>query len=713
MDGSGKTLRRGRWRFFRHDAGLEAGAPPWLYVLLFVAALSLGQWSMAALHATVMWPANAVLLAAVLQLPRDKARAVLIGCVLINLGSNIVRGDTPLFVFANAGLNLLQVAVATLLARRLCGAALDMRRPKRLFRFAVGAAIPAVALTTVLSGLIVLLVRPMPLEVLNFRLHHLFDMELLAMMIVTPALLLVARRHRFHHDAQASRVEVGVLVGLMCAAALWAFGQTTAPILFIIFPPLILLAFRLSPPWTAGAVGLISVIAVGATLIGSGPVVLTRLSQDPALASIPAVMRQMNVLHLFLLTVMATALPITTLSTERRRLFARLHDRTETALAALQRAEKADAAKSRFLAMMSHEMRTPLTGITGYADLLSRHPELDAEGRRQVEAVHQCGEAMLRLIEDLLEVSSGGGEVVSKPVDMRALVDEAVRPAREWATIRGLDFVVDYLPGAEGAALTDGRRLRQILHHLGSNAVKFTGRGGVRIQVERRDDRLRFEIHDTGCGMTEDVLAGVFSLFEQADATTRRAHEGAGVGLALAKTHIDRMGGAVWVESAPAMGTTFTVEIPAPAVEVAATPDALPVQDRRMRVLIVDDHPSNRDLMRIMLEAADCETAEACDGREAVDAVRAGAFDLVLMDVRMPVMDGVAATRAIRALEGPAAEIAVLAVTAEAMPEDVARCLTAGMDAHLAKPITQAKLYAAMDQAMDAAEHRVDDVRAA
>ena len=132
-----------------------------------------------------------------------------------------------------------------------------------------------------------------------------------------------------------------------------------------------------------------------------------------------------------------------------------------------------------------------------------------------------------------------------------------------------------------------------------------------------------------------------------------------------------------------------------------------------MRVLIVDDHPSNRDLMRIMLHAADCETAEACDGREAVEAVRTGAFDLVLMDVRMPVMDGVAATRAIRALDGPAAEVAILAVTAEAMPEDVARCLTAGMDAHVAKPITQARLYAAMDQTMDAAEHRIDDVQAA
>lgn len=706
-------MGRGRWRFFRHDAGLEAGPPPWLYVVLFVAGQLLGQWSLSALHATVMWPANAVLLAAVLQLRRDKAVGVMLGCVLINLASNIVRGDALLFAVSNVALNLLQVVIAALLARRLCGAALDMRRPIRLLRFAVGAGIPAVAVTTLLAGLIAVLAGRPPLESLGFRMRHLFDMELLAMMIVTPTLLLVARNHRFLKDAQASPAEVVVLMGLVIGAALWAFGQSMAPIMFVVFPPLILLAFRLSPPWTAGAVILVSVIGAGATVTGHGPVVLTRLAFDPALEGVPSVMRQMNVLHLFLLAVVGTALPITTLSTERRRLVARLNVRTEAAVAALKRAERADAAKSRFLAMMSHEMRTPLTGITGYADLLSRHPELDAEGQRQVEAVHQCGEAMLRLIEDLLEVANGCSAVNLKPVDLSTLIEEAVGPAREWATVRGLNFAVTLAPGTEGLVLTDARRLRQVLHHLGSNAVKFTGKGGVRIGVERVGDRLRFAINDTGCGMTEDVLAGIFSLFEQADSTTSRAHDGAGVGLALAKNHIDRLGGVVTVESTPHQGTTFTVEIPAPATAAAPSTDTPPLEERRMQVLIVDDHPANRDLLRIMLQAADCVTAEACDGREAVDAVTAGVFDLVLMDVRMPVMDGVAATRAIRAMNSPGAATAILAVTAEAMPEDVARCLAAGMDAHVAKPITQARLYQAMNEALDAAAVRSGGVQAA
>ncbi|KAK0360457.1 hypothetical protein LTR94_027225, partial [Friedmanniomyces endolithicus] len=387
--------------------------------------------------------------------------------------------------------------------------------------------------------------------------------------------------------------------------------------------------------------------------------------------------------------------------------------RTATALAARAKAEQATAAKSRFLALMSHEMRTPLNGITGYADLLSRRPSLDVEGQRQVQAVNQCAEAMLRLVEDLLEVSHGGHEVSIKPIDVQALLDEAVGPAREWASVRHIDFSLQIDPEAQGQVMTDPRRLRQVLHHLAANAVKFTGKGQVTIRVRRSGERLWFIIQETGCGMSQSVLAGVFSLFEQADASTSRAYEGAGVGLALAKSHIDRLGGTITVESVQWQGTVFTVEIPAQQVAEAQTLETQAGASARMRVLIVDDHPSNRDLLRIMLQAADCETVEAKDGQDALDRIGEGPFDLVLMDVRMPVMDGLQATRAIRAMEGPVASIAILAVTAEAMPEDAARCLAAGMDAHLAKPVTQGRLYDAINTALDAASARVQDAEAA
>jgi len=230
----------------------------------------------------------------------------------------------------------------------------------------------------------------------------------------------------------------------------------------------------------------------------------------------------------------------------------------------------------------------------------------------------------------------------------------------------------------------------------------------VGVMVDRTDDRLRIAVSDTGCGMDAETLAGVFRLFEQADASTSRAHEGAGVGLALAKSHAERLNGTIAVESVQWQGSTFTVEIEAPIAAPVETDSGAPLDSRRMRVLIVDDHPANRDLLRIMLQAADCDTAEACDGREAVNAASAEAFDLILMDVRMPVMDGLAATRAIRALADPASRTPILAVTAEAMPEDAARCLSAGMDGHLAKPVTQAKLYAAIDETLSAAASRLD-----
>lgn len=700
------NFRHGRWRLFRHDAGRAAGPPALAYVLLYVLAQLVGQWSMHTFGATVLWLANAVLVAALLQLHRRPAVGVMIACVGINLVANILRGDPAMFVGINAGLNLIQVLAATVLARRFCGAALDMRRPRRLLRFAFLAVVPAVTVSTLLAGAAAVGLGRIPPGTLSFRLHHLFDMELLAIVIVTPALLLLARAHRFRDDAQAPWTEVAALTALLAATCFWAFGQSSAPILFVVFPPLILLAFRVSPPWTAGSTMMVALIGGVSTLTGHGPVALTRLAEDPTLAAIPPIMRQLNVFHLFLLAVVGTALPITTLSTERRRLVARLQARTRGAIQARQRAEQADAAKSRFLALMSHEMRTPLTGVTGYADLLSRRPSLDAEGRRQVETVRQCGEAMLRLVEDLLEVSRGGDEVATAPVAVRELVAAAAAPAFEWADVRGLDHSLTISPEADGVVSTDPRRLRQIVHHLALNAAKFTSRGSIGVAVDRLGDRLRLTVTDTGCGMSPEALAGLFRLFEQADASTSRAHEGAGVGLALAKNHVDRLGGSISVRSAQGEGSVFTVEIPAPVVAETETGRETPREERRMQVLIVDDHPVNRDLLRIMVQAADCDTLEARDGREAVDAVAVGAFDLVLMDVRMPGMDGLAATRAIRALEAPARDTPILAVTADAMPEDAARCLAAGMDGHLAKPVTQARLYEAINAALEQAGRR-------
>ena len=700
----------GRWRLWRHGAGLRAGPPPWVYVVLLALCHLIGHWSTQTFQAVVIWPANGVMLAALLQLHRRQAAWVLLLGFAINVVSNVYRGDPPEFLALNAGMNLLQVLVAAFLARRLCGAALDMRRPGRLLRFAVGAALPAVALTSLISLAVATSVREYAPDQAMFLLTRLFSMELLGLLIVTPSLLLIARGHRFRRDAPENPREIAVLSALVLALTVWAFLQSDAPLLFVVFPPLVLLAFRLSPPWTAGAIIAISVIGAAATLTGHGPVTLTRFAYDADLANVPAVMRQLNVLYVFLLMVVVTALPIATLSAERRRLVARLRVRSEAALVALRRAEAADAVKSRFLAVMSHEMRTPLNGVAGYADLLSRRADLNEEAHRHVAAIQHSGEGMLRLVEDLLDMSRDGEEVALASVDLPQLVEDAVAPARDEAEKKGLTFG---LRVADVRIQTDARRLRQILRHLVGNAVKFTPHGAVSVTADWTDGRLTIVVRDTGCGIAGDFLPRIYEPFLQADDSVCRAHEGAGVGLPLVRAHVDRLGGAIAVDTRLHQGSTFTVTLPADAC--AAPSEEAGIDAAALRVLIVDDHPVNRDLLRVMLRAAGCDTLEAADGAEAVEAVSIHSVDLVLMDVRMPRMDGISATQAIRRLDAPARDVPILAVTADAMPEDAARCLAAGMDGHLAKPVTQARLYEAIDATLERATARqaADGIRAA
>jgi len=258
----------GRWRAFRHDAGQEAGPHAGVYVLLFALCLLLGHWSTTTFQAVIAWPANGVMLAAFLQLPRRRAAAVLTLCFGLNLLSTVLRGDAPPFVWLNPLLNLIQVLVAGILARRLCGAALDMRRPRRVVLFVLGAAVPAVALTATIGVTVAFLVRDYSLVRVAFSWRHLFAMELLGLVIVTPSLLLLARAHRFRQVSQ-SPLEIVAILGMVTLTALWIFTQSS-PFLFLMFPPLMLAAFRLSPPWMAVALIVTTAISGLMTLTACG-----------------------------------------------------------------------------------------------------------------------------------------------------------------------------------------------------------------------------------------------------------------------------------------------------------------------------------------------------------------------------------------------------------------------------------------------------------
>ena len=567
--------------------------------------------------------------------------------------------------------------------------------------FVIGAATPAVVLTATVSVIVALFVRDYSLAMAVFAWRHLFAMELLGLVIVTPSLLLLARAHRFRQEAP-SLLELVAVLGVLTAVALWVFTQSS-PYLFLIFPPLMLAAFRLSPPWMAIALIITTAISGLLTLTGYGPISASSVPDVTELNVLSDRMRQMPLYYGFLLVAAMTALPISALTAERRSFTSRLARRTAVAQEQRRRAEAANAVKSRFLALMSHEMRTPLNGVSGYADLLSRRADLSPEAQAQVAAIRESGEAMLTLVEDVLDVSLGEGPARQEAFDLAALIETIAASEAAAAEAKGLRFEADLTLQPGVRVQGDARRLHSALRHLASNAVKFTEQGVVRLRVRHEGDDLTVELSDTGCGVAADFAPHLFEPFAQSDDSLRRNHGGAGVGLPAARRHARSMGGDVVLVSSSPAGSVFRLTacleaLPAPVDEVAADAGAL-------RVLIVDDHPVNRQMLRLLIEAAGCEAVEAGDGLEAVVQATVGGFDLILMDVRMPRLDGLEATRRIRGLSS-VGEVPILAVTADAMPEDAARCLAAGMDAHLAKPITHERLYAAIDQTFRAAAAR-------
>jgi signal transduction histidine kinase len=377
---------------------------------------------------------------------------------------------------------------------------------------------------------------------------------------------------------------------------------------------------------------------------------------------------------------------------------------------ALQDAEAASRAKSAFLATMSHEIRTPLNGVLGMADAMFAGP-LAPEQRERLEVVRQCGQAVLAQLNDVLDLSkieAGRLELEEIVFDLAPVVSGATGPFAALAKAKGLSFMAD-IEAARGIYLGDPTRLRQVLYNLISNAVKFTERGAVGVEARRVAGGVRFIVRDSGVGMSAEAVAGLFTAFSQADVSTARRFGGTGLGLAICRELVTMMGGAISVESAPGEGAAFTVELPlqdasdAPAASLAsAAPSELPP----LRVLAADDNEINRLVIRTLLEQAGAVVETAEDGRGVIDAWRAGRFDVILMDARMPGMDGLDAARAIRkaeAVEG-LARTPIIALTADVLSHQLAEFSAAGMDAHVAKPIDAGRLFQAIEALVDQAD---------
>ena len=379
------------------------------------------------------------------------------------------------------------------------------------------------------------------------------------------------------------------------------------------------------------------------------------------------------------------------------------------------RAELANRAKSEFLANMSHEIRTPLNGVVAMADAL-RGKVRAKDQKEMVEIIRSSGETLERLLSDILDsarIEAGQVKIEPAPFDLGQAVRDVAALWRARADEKNvaLDLTLD--PAMDRMVMGDAVRVRQILTNLISNALKFTEAGSVRVAVEAAGEgRARFTVTDTGVGFDETQKRRIFGRFQQADGSITRRFGGTGLGLAISRDLAALMGGALDCDSTPGAGSTFWFEIDLPPVQRAvAEADPAPVaastpREGPMRILLADDHPANRKVVEVMLAAAQVELVAVEDGRQAVDLFADGAFDLVLMDMQMPVMDGLSATAAIRALEKAEGRprTPILMLTANAMAEHVEAGRVAGADGHVTKPVTMASLFSAIEAATAGAQ---------
>jgi len=372
----------------------------------------------------------------------------------------------------------------------------------------------------------------------------------------------------------------------------------------------------------------------------------------------------------------------------------------------------ASQAKSAFVANTSHEIRTPLHGILGSAEL-ALEVATDDESRSLISTILGSGRALLALLNDVLDLSkieAGRMTIKVAPLDLRALVTEIGALFHANARSKGLQLVCVIAPQCPPFVTSDEVRLRQILANLVGNAVKFTERGQVELHVELLETvaevaRVRFVVEDTGIGIPPELQAEIFREFTQVEATSTRRFGGTGLGLAVCQRLVDLLGGVITVESNPGHGSRFVVELPlqisgppevaTPAAVVAVTAIS------PMRVLVVDDNAANRELAARMLARLGLRADLAADGAEAVARVKDGIYDLILMDMQMPDVDGPGVTIAIRRLRADGPRPQIVAMTANVLQEDRIRCLAAGMDDFITKPISNVALRRAVQAAQE------------
>jgi CheY-like chemotaxis protein len=385
---------------------------------------------------------------------------------------------------------------------------------------------------------------------------------------------------------------------------------------------------------------------------------------------------------------------------------------------AKEAAEQADRSKSAFLAMISHELRTPMNGVIGFTNLML-DTELTATQRDYTQTIQQSSNALLVLIDDILDFSkieAGKLELEIHPFDLRPCLHDATVLLSPQAAAKGITLVESIDETVPKMIFSDATRLRQVVVNLISNAIKFTAQGKVELGVKAGDGLLHFEVRDTGIGMTPEVVVRLFQPFAQGDSSTTRKFGGTGLGLAICKRLIELMGGEITVDSTPGQGSTFRFSIPLaelpPAryvprndLQTMTLPSSLIKNEKRpesfaeeypLRILVAEDNSTNMKVALLLLQRLGYRGDPVRNGVECLEAVGRIKYDVILMDMQMPEMDGIECTRRLRAAGN---NIRVIALTADALIDAQSRCLAAGMNDYVTKPIARDKLERALRRA--------------
>ncbi len=672
------------------------GAVPILYLIPAASRFYVNDH---AVFAIIPWCANSLFLAILLRTRREAWPPAIATAAAANFAAHLLIGKSILATSGIVIADVFEICATAALFRQINRGANWYLSVKTILLLTVFSSLACLLSAAFEFAWISLLVPATERPIIQARSFT----EALDLLVALPLVLSWTERSLLERLNPRKLSQIAVLT-IASAAASYALLVSHTPFLFLAIP--LLLLATLSGGLLGSSAAVFGVSLAVRLFTFNGPAALSA-AKGAASAEL------LIIYNLFVLTALLSAIPLGVLLARLENAAHRLReagaaaDRArEEAEAARDKAETAGRAKSDFLSVMSHELRTPMTGVLGLVDLLAKESLTDNQ-KINLDLVRQSGHHLLSVINNILDFSkieSGKFEIESTIFSVRSLFDEVCATTQPLCHAKDIAFKEDYSERIPACVIGDPTKIRQVLLNFVGNAIKFTHHGTIRIIATHRSINenkllLRIEVQDSGIGIAEENQAEVFTAFTQEDKSTARRYGGSGLGLAISRRLVTAMGGTIGFTSSPGSGSRFWFEIPLlehDGSDVVAPIPCRPSDLQPRRILVAEDIPLIRSIIRSMLASDRHTLIFAQDGAEVVELAKQGCFDLILMDVQMPVMDGVEATRAIRRLEGPERSLPIIALTANVYESERRRYLEAGMNSCIAKPIDWGSLNASI-----------------